>query len=76
MNEAEMGNTTYTGNALMLQPGHYAYCIMDGQMLDEYMETGVDIVNIVSPGNPFGGIQMKLSGQLLNIMKELLQLTL
>ncbi|MDF7639346.1 FAD-dependent oxidoreductase [Lactobacillus sp. ESL0791] len=56
MNEAEMGNTTYTGNALMLQPGHYAYCIMDGQMLDEYMETGVDIVNIVSPGNPFGGI--------------------
>ncbi|WP_277143109.1 MULTISPECIES: FAD-dependent oxidoreductase [unclassified Lactobacillus] len=56
MNEAQMGNTTYTGNALMLQPGHYAYCIMDRQMLEQYKKTGVDIVNIVSPGNPFGGI--------------------
>ena len=33
MNEGDMGNTTYAGNALHLQPGNYGYCIMDEGIL-------------------------------------------
>ena len=41
MNEGMMGNTTYTGNALALQPGHYGYCIMDAKILKNYKKNGI-----------------------------------
>lgn len=40
MNEGMMGNTTYTGNALALQPGNYGYCIMDAKILKNYKKNG------------------------------------
>ena len=40
MNEDRMGNTTFTGNAIDLQPGHYAYCIMDDGILKYYRKNG------------------------------------
>lgn len=53
MNEGYMGNTTFTGNALRLQPGNYGYCIMDGGILREYKKNGPDIVDIVHPAEAF-----------------------
>lgn len=53
MNEGYMGNTTFTGNALRLQPGNYGYCIMDEGILREYKKNGPDIVDIVHPAEAF-----------------------
>ncbi|MDQ0222340.1 FAD-dependent oxidoreductase [Streptococcus moroccensis] len=53
MNEGFMGNTTFAGNAIDLQPGHYAYCIMDRAILKEYQENGPDIVDFVHPVQGF-----------------------
>lgn len=47
MDEGAMGNTTYTGNAIALQPGNYAYCIMDRSILRSYQKNGPDIVDLV-----------------------------
>lgn len=53
MNEGMMGNTTFTGNAIAMQPGNYAYCIMDEGILKEYKKNGPDIVDIVHPADAF-----------------------
>lgn len=53
MNEGDMGNTTYAGNAIHLQPGNYGYCIMDEGILKEYKKNGPDIVDIVHPAEAF-----------------------
>ncbi|MCI6017699.1 MAG: FAD-dependent oxidoreductase [Clostridiales bacterium] len=53
MDEGQMGNTTYTGNAIALQPGNYAYCIMDGAILKYYKKNGPDIFDIVHPEEAF-----------------------
>lgn len=53
MNEGEMGNTTFTGNALHMQPGNYAYCIMDEGILNYYKKNGPDIFDIVHPEMAF-----------------------
>ncbi len=53
MNEGYMGNTTFTGNALSLQPGNYGYCIMDEGILREYKKNGPDIMDIVHPADAF-----------------------
>lgn len=53
MNEGEMGNTTFTGNAIAMQPGNYAYCIMDEGVLKHYKKNGPDIFDIVHPADAF-----------------------
>lgn len=53
MDEGMMGNTTFTGNALHLQPGNYGYCIMDEGILRQYKRNGPDIVDIVHPADAF-----------------------
>ncbi len=53
MDEGDMGNTTYTGNAIALQPGNYAYCIMDRGILKNYQKNGPDIVDLVHPAQSF-----------------------
>ena len=53
MNEGAMGNTTFTGNALRMQPGHYGYCIMDEGILKKYKKNGPDIVDLVHSPNAF-----------------------
>ncbi|BBF41428.1 fumarate reductase flavoprotein subunit [Lachnospiraceae bacterium KM106-2] len=53
MNEGDMGNTTFTGNALSLQPGNYGYCIMDESILKYYKKNGPDIFDIVHPADCF-----------------------
>ncbi|SHJ73066.1 FAD-dependent oxidoreductase [Parasporobacterium paucivorans] len=53
MDEGQMGNTTFTGNALSLQPGNYGYCIMDGAILKRYKKNGPDIFDIVHPAEAF-----------------------
>lgn len=55
MNEDQMGNTTFTGNAIRLQPGNYAYCIMDGAILKNYMKNGPDIYDLVHPEDAYHG---------------------
>ncbi len=47
MNEGDMGNTTHTGNAIHMQPGNYAYCIMDEGILKEYKRNGPDLIDLV-----------------------------
>ncbi|MGN0294005.1 MAG: FAD-dependent oxidoreductase [Lachnospiraceae bacterium] len=53
MNEGYMGNTTFTGNALALQPGRYAYCIMDRKLIRYYKKNGPDIVSLVHSAECF-----------------------
>lgn len=53
MNEGLMGNTTFTGNAINLQPGGYAYCIMDRKILSQYQDNGPDIMDLVHPVQGF-----------------------
>ncbi len=58
MNEGYMGNTTFTGNAIHMQPGNYAYCIMDEGILHHYMKNGPDIMDIVHPEQAFFAFEM------------------
>lgn len=53
MDEGMLGNTTFSGNAMFLQPGHYAYVIMDRAILQKYQEDGPDIMDIVHPAAGF-----------------------
>lgn len=53
MNEEYMGNTTFTGNALSMQPGRYGYCIADRGILRYYRKHGPDILNLVHPAECF-----------------------
>lgn len=53
MDEGQMGNTTYAGNAIGLQIGNYGYCIMDEGILKEYKKNGPDIMDIVHPADAF-----------------------
>ena len=61
MNEGMMGNTTFTGNALRLQPGNYGYCIMDGSILKKYQKHGPDIVDIVHPAAMFDMVDQDIA---------------
>ncbi len=56
MNEQYMGNTTFTGNAINLQPGKYAYSIMDGNLIKYYRKNGPDIFDIVHPEFAFHAV--------------------
>lgn len=47
MNEDQMENTTFTGNAIALQPGRFAYCIMDEGIKKQYLKNGLDVVDMV-----------------------------
>ena len=53
MDEGKAGNLTYTGNAIWLQPGNYAYSIMDGNLVKQYKKNGPDIFDIVHPADCF-----------------------
>ncbi len=56
MNEGYMGNTTFTGNAINMQPGRYAYCITDDGILRHYRKNGPDIFDIVHPAEAFEAV--------------------
>lgn len=55
--EGQMGNTTFTGNAINLQPGKCAYCIMDRNLIKHYAKNGPDIFDIVHPEQCFFGFE-------------------
>jgi fumarate reductase flavoprotein subunit len=55
MNEDQMENTTFTGNAIALQPGRYAYCIMDEGIKKHYLRNGLDVVDMVHPASIIHG---------------------
>lgn len=47
LNEEEMQNTTFTGNAISFQKGAVGYSIIDSRIAKGYMKKGVDVVNFV-----------------------------
>lgn len=47
LNEEEMQNTTFTGNAISFQKGAVGYSIIDSKIAKGYMKKGVDVVNFV-----------------------------
>lgn len=49
MPEDQIGNTTFTGNAIAAQPGTVAYSIFDSKLLRKYKRKGPDIVSHVHP---------------------------
>lgn len=49
MPEDQIGNTTFTGNAISAQPGHVAYAIFDSKLLKKYKKKGPDIISHVHP---------------------------
>lgn len=53
MPEDQIGNTTFTGNAISAQPGNVAYSIFDSKMLKKYKKKGSDIVSHIHPHDLF-----------------------
>ena len=53
MPEDQIGNTTFTGNAITAQPGKVAYSIFDSKLLKKYKKHGPDIVSHVHPHDLF-----------------------
>lgn len=49
MNEAEMGNATFFGNAVSRQPKRSAFVIFDAATAKNYMEIGYDWINGMMP---------------------------
>lgn len=47
INEEQMQNTTFTGNAISFQKGAVGYSIIDSKIAKGYMRKGVDVVNFV-----------------------------
>jgi len=53
MPEDQIGNTTFTGNAISAQPGHVAFSIFDSRLLKKYKKKGPDILSHVHPHDLF-----------------------
>lgn len=53
MPEDQIGNTTFTGNAISVQPGKVAFSIFDEAMLKHYKADGPDIISHVHPHDLF-----------------------
>lgn len=49
MPEDQIGNTTFTGNALSTQPGQIGFAIFDAKLLKRYKKKGPDIISHVHP---------------------------
>ena len=49
MPEDQIGNTTFTGNAITSQPGMIAYSIFDSRLLKKYKKKGPDMISHVHP---------------------------
>ena len=49
MPEDQIGNTTFTGNAISAQPHKIAYAIFDEALLNHYKKNGADIISHVHP---------------------------
>ncbi|MCL2376477.1 MAG: FAD-dependent oxidoreductase [Defluviitaleaceae bacterium] len=49
MPEDQIANTTFTGNAITVQPGRVAYSIFDSALLRKYKRKGPDIISHVHP---------------------------
>lgn len=47
INEEEMQNTTFTGNAINIQKGSVGYTIFDSSILKGYKKKGLDVTNFV-----------------------------
>ncbi len=47
INEEQMQNTTFTGNAINIQKGSVGYSIFDSAILKGYKKRGLDVVNFV-----------------------------
>lgn len=47
INEEQMQNTTFTGNAINIQKGSRAFSILDSSILCGYKKNGSDVVNFV-----------------------------
>ena len=53
MPEDQIGNTTFTGNAITVQPGSVAFSIFDSKMLKKYKKHGPDLISHVHPHDLF-----------------------
>ena len=53
MPEDQIANTTFTGNAITVQPGKVAYSIFDSKLLKKYKKKGSDIISHVHPHDLF-----------------------
>ena len=53
MPEDQIGNTTFTGNAISVQPGKVAFSIFDEALLAHYKAEGPDIISHVHPHDLF-----------------------
>lgn len=53
MPEDQIANTTFTGNAITVQPGCVAYSIFDSKLLKKYKKKGPDLISHVHPYDLF-----------------------
>lgn len=73
MPEDQIGNTTFTGNAISTQPGQIAYSIFDSKMLKKYKKKGSDIVSHVHPHDLFDHFDEQWESDLANGYESITQ---
>lgn len=66
LNEDAIGNTTFTGNAISIQPGSYCYSIFDSALLRHYKKDGPDIVSHVHPPDLFDHFEEAVNADIAN----------
>jgi fumarate reductase flavoprotein subunit len=56
MNEEQMQNTTFTGNAISKQKDKMGFSIIDSSIIRYYQKHGLDVISIVHPSTDMDGI--------------------
>ncbi|MHB8076397.1 FAD-dependent oxidoreductase [Desulfosporosinus fructosivorans] len=59
MNEYQLENTTFAGNAIARQPGKFAYVIMDEAIKKNYQKNGLDLVSVVHSAHIIDGFDFE-----------------
>lgn len=57
MPEDQIANTTFTGNALVAQPGKIGFAIFDSKLLKKYKKRGPDITSHIHPHDLYEGFE-------------------
>lgn len=57
INEDIMENTTFTGNAIMLQKKRCGFTIIDSSIIKQYRRKGIDVISLVHPTFDIGDFE-------------------
>ncbi|MBQ9412410.1 MAG: FAD-dependent oxidoreductase [Oscillospiraceae bacterium] len=73
MNEEQMQNTTFTGNAISFQKDAVAFSIIDSRIARQYMKKGVDVVNFVHHPDNVADFEEVVDAQIANGITDIVK---